>query len=73
MLSRWTDFLTADGEKEWRNRESEFEDTFQSKNELLEYWEKGWDCLFNAIDPLDENDLNKIIYIRNEGHTVLVV
>ena len=71
MLSRWTDFLTTDGEKEWRNRETEFEDTFQSKEEMLAYWEKGWKCLFDAIDPLKEGDLSKIIYIRNEGHTVL--
>ena len=71
MLSRWTDFLTTDGEKEWRNRETEFEDTFQSKEEMLAYWEKGWNCLFSAIDPLKEKDLDKIIYIRNEGHTVL--
>jgi hypothetical protein len=71
MLSRWTDFLTADGEKEWRNRETEFDDTFQSKTEMLSYWEKGWNCLFNAIDPLTVEDLDKIIYIRNEGHSVL--
>ena len=71
MLSRWTDFLTADGEKEWRNRETEFDDTFSTKEEMLAYWEKGWNCLFEAIDPLTENDLDKIIYIRNEGHTVL--
>ena len=71
MLSRWTDFLTTDGEKEWRNRETEFEDTFQSKAEMMVYWEKGWNCLFNAIDPLTEEDLETIIYIRNEGHTVL--
>ena len=71
MLSRWTDFLSSDGEKEWRNRETEFEDTFQSKEEMLAYWEKGWNCLFKAIDPLKEEDLSKIVYIRNEGHTVL--
>ena len=71
MLSRWTDFLTADGEKEWRNRETEFEDTFQSKAEMLAYWENGWNCLFEAIDPLTENDLEKVVYIRNEGHSVV--
>ena len=71
MLSRWTDFLTSDGEKEWRNRETEFEDTFKSKKEMLDYWEKGWNCLFNAIDPLTENDLDRIVYIRNEGHSVM--
>ena len=71
MLSRWTDFLNSDGEKEWRNRETEFDDTFQTKAEVLEYWEKGWTCLFKAIDPLVEADLEKIAYIRNEGHSVL--
>ena len=71
MLSRWTDFLNSDGEKEWRNRETEFEDNFNSKEELISYWEKGWDCVFTAIDPLQPEDLDKIVYIRNEGHTVL--
>ncbi len=71
MLSRWTDFLNSDGEKEWRNRETEFEDQFKSKDELLSYWEKGWHCVFNAIDPLQAADLDKIAYIRNEGHSVL--
>ena len=71
MLSRWTDFLTADGEKEWRNREAEFQDYFNSKEALIEYWEKGWSTLFSAIDPLQTSDLEKIIYIRNEGHNIL--
>ncbi len=70
MLSRWTDFLTEDGEKEWRQRDEEFEDTFSSKAELLEAWQSGWDCLFNAFKQLSENDLERIIYIRNEGHTI---
>ena len=70
-LSRWTDFLNSDGEKEWRNRDDEFNDTPMTKAELTTLWEKGWQCLFNAIDPLTENDLSKTIYIRNEGHTVL--
>ena len=70
MLSRWTSFLTEDGEKKWRHRDSEFEDTFQNKEELLAYWNKGWDCLFEAINQLSSSDLNLIIYIRNQGHTV---
>ncbi len=70
MLSRWTNFLTEDGEKEWRERDDEFEDAFTSKVELIDAWQKGWDCLFNALKPLSENDLERIIYIRNEGHTV---
>ncbi len=71
MLSRWTDFLTTDGEKEWRNREAEFENDIATREELINKWEEGWNCLFNAIDGLTENDLDKIIYIRNQGHTVM--
>jgi len=71
MLSRWTNFLTEDGEKEWRHRDSEFEDTYQTKAEMIEAWEKGWLCLFDAITPLKAEDLERIIYIRNEGHTVI--
>ena len=71
MLSRWTDFLTADGEKPWRNRDQEFEDTFDTKEKVIKAWEEGWSCLFNAINPLVEADLERIVYIRNEGHTVL--
>ena len=70
MLSRWTNFLTEDGEKEWRHRDLEFEDTYDSKETLLEAWNKGWECLFEAIKPLTESDLERIIYIRNQGHTV---
>ncbi|MGZ3753346.1 MAG: DUF1572 family protein [Mucilaginibacter sp.] len=70
-LSRWTDFLTDDGEKHWRNRDDEFEDTISTREELMSLWEKGWECLFDAIDPLTENDLVHIVYIRNEGHTVI--
>ena len=70
MFSRWTNFLTEDGEKEWRKRDEEFKDTFTSKKELLVVWNKGWNCLFEAIRPLTENDLDQIIYIRNQGHTV---
>ena len=71
MLSRWTDFLTSDGEKEWRNRDEEFVDTYKSKEELLENWNKGWDCLLTAINPLKPEQLSDIIYIRNEGHSVV--
>ena len=70
MLSRWTDFLTTDGEKEWRNREAEFEINANTKAELLVRWEAGWKCLFDALDTLTANDLNKKIYIRNQEHTV---
>jgi hypothetical protein len=70
-LSRWSDFLTSDGEKEWRNRDGEFEDTASSKAALVELWNKGWQCLYNAIDSLTEEDLLHIVYIRNESHTVI--
>jgi uncharacterized damage-inducible protein DinB len=70
MLSRWTNFLTEDGEKNWRKRDEEFEDTLTSKAELLEAWDKGWNCLFIALKTLSENDLKQIVYIRNEGHSV---
>lgn len=71
MLSRWSNFLSEDGEKEWRHRDSEFEDSFQNKEELLHTWNTGWDCIFNAIKPLKVDDLERIIYIRNQGHTVI--
>ena len=71
MLSRWTDFLTSDGEKEWRKRDAEFENDIKTKDELLNKWNEGWKCLFDAINPLHEEDLEKIIYIRNQGHTVV--
>ena len=71
MLSRWTDFLTSDGEKEWRNRDAEFENDLQSKEEVLEIWNKGWNVFFEALNNLSPEQLSDIIYIRNEGHTVI--
>lgn len=71
MLSRWTDFLSSDGEKPWRERDSEFENDLSTKSEVLEKWEEGWKCLFLALDSLKEADLNRIVSIRNQGHTVL--
>jgi hypothetical protein len=71
MLSRWTNFLHSDGEKAWRNRDGEFEGTLKNREEIYLLWEEGWDCLFNAIEGLEPNDLNEIIYIRNEEHTVM--
>lgn len=71
MLSRWTDFLTTDGEKEWRNRDAEFENTIKTKEELLKVWNDGWDCFLNTLNSLTPNQLTDIIYIRNEGHTVV--
>jgi len=70
QLSRWTNFRNEDGEKEWRHRDTEFEDGYSTKIEMVLAWEKGWNCLFEAINSLDESDLLNIIYIRNQGHTI---
>ncbi len=69
MLSRWTDFLTTDGEKEWRKRDEEFEEIVKTKAELMNVWDKGWNVLFTTLKSLSNNDLGKIIYIRNQGCT----
>lgn len=71
MLSRWTDFLTSDGEKEWRNRDGEFENDISTRAELEERWNEGWECLFRALSLLTEGDLQKEIFIRNQGHSVV--
>jgi hypothetical protein len=71
MLSRWTDFLTSDGEKEWRQRDAEFENDIVGREELINKWNEGWRCLFSALDSLTPDDLSKEIYIRNEGHSVV--
>lgn len=71
MLSRWTNFLTEDGEKEWRNRDAEFENVIKTKVELISKWNAGWDCLFNALNTLSIDDLDKTIYIRKEPLTVI--
>src|SRR5215218_7487694 len=71
MLSRWTEFLFSDGEKAWRDRDAEFENTNVSRQELLDRWNEGWSCLFAALRSLTAEDVNKIIYIRNQGHTVM--
>ncbi|MBL7739312.1 MAG: DUF1572 family protein [Chitinophagaceae bacterium] len=66
MLSRWTNFLTEDGEKEWRNRDEEFAIHHYNKKELLEIWEKGWNCFLDALASLREDDLLQTIEIRQE-------
>ena len=71
MKSRWTDFLTSDGEKEWRNRDLEFESVIRTKSEMLEKWEDGWRCVFEALDSITEENFNTEILIRNESHTVV--
>jgi len=70
MLSRWTDFLTTDGEKDWRDRDAEFEDDIHSRDELLGRWEEGWSCVFGALDLLTEEDLHRTVYIRQQAHSV---
>lgn len=71
MLSRWTDFLTTDGEKEWRNRDAEFEQVLKTREQLMQIWNEGWACLFNALDIINESNWNTTIFIRNEPHTVV--
>ncbi len=71
MLSRFTDFLTTDGEKHWRNRDDEFKNSFTSREELLASWDKGWDCLFGALAELTDYQLADVIFIRNDGHTII--
>jgi len=70
MLSRWTGFPEQDGEKEWRQRDQEFEFQLTTKNEIDEAWEDGWTCLMRALEPLRDSDMNRITYIRQEGHTI---
>ncbi len=71
MISRWTDFLNSDGEKIWRNRDAEFVDTIKTKEELLDVWNKGWDCFLRVLNGLEAKQLSQIVHIRNEGHTVI--
>ena len=71
MVSRFTNFLTEDGEKEWRHRDTEFFENSYSYKELLEVWEKGWTCFFDALNNLKEDDLIKTIYIRKEPISVI--
>lgn len=70
MLSRWTDFLTTDGEKPNRNRDGEFENDLSPEN-VLRLWEEGWACVFSALDIIEEDQLLYTVYIRKEAHTVM--
>lgn len=70
MLSRWTDFQTTDGEKEWRTRDAEFEEVITTREELIRRWNEGWDRLFLALDPLTMADMEHIVHIRREPHSV---
>jgi hypothetical protein len=71
MLSRWTNVLTEDGEKEWRKRDDEFEVHGYNKKQLLDIWENGWNCFLEALASLSENDLLTTITIRQEPLTVI--
>lgn len=71
MLSRWTDFLTTDGEKEWRNRDAEFENDIATKQEMLNKWNAGWSLFLDTLKSLKEENLQKTVYIRNQGHSVM--
>jgi hypothetical protein len=71
MRSRWTDFLTTDGEKPDRNRDSEFVDPPATRAELLDQWESGWACLFRALESLSDADLGRTVTIRGETHSVM--
>jgi hypothetical protein len=72
MFSRWTDFLTTDGEKPNRNRDYEFVIAANTtKDDVHDYWERGWECVFAALDPLQIEDLEKLVFIRGEEHTVV--
>jgi hypothetical protein len=70
MRSRWTDFLTSDGEKPDRHRDSEFVEPASTREALMEAWESGWSCLFSALEPLSEVDLARSVTIRGEAHSV---
>jgi hypothetical protein len=69
MLSRFTNFLTEDGEKPWRNRDSEFEQTITTKAEILDTWNRGWDCLFNTLSNIEPAQLLNVVTIRSESLT----
>ena len=72
LRSRFTDFLTTDGEKPWRNRDSEFVDDFKSREDLAEFWERGWNCLFESLAGLTPEDLTATVTIREEPHSVVL-
>ncbi|WP_285397324.1 DUF1572 family protein [Lysinibacillus sp. fls2-241-R2A-57] len=71
MVSRWTDFLTSDGEKPTRNRDDEFTDSLQTKEEILTVWEKGWRVFLDALQGLTDADLQGFVTIRGEQHSVI--
>jgi len=71
MRSRWTNFLSSDGEKPWRHRDQEFEDIIKTREELLLTWEAGWQRLFEAMDSVSEETIDTPVYIRNQEHAIV--
>lgn len=71
MMSRWTDFLNSDGEKEFRKRDQEFEIIIHDKSEMLDRWEEGWNCLFHALSTITSQNFDQLVYIRNIGHSII--
>ena len=70
MLSRFTDFLTSDGEKPWRQRDAEFGNSLSSKEEIVAAWNKGWECVITELEKLSAEDIQKTVFIRGEAHSV---
>lgn len=70
MMSRFSDFLTTDGEKPWRNRDQEFNDSIVDRAELQRVWEEGWDCMEKALQSITADHFTQLVYIRNQGHTL---
>ncbi|MBP2832971.1 DUF1572 family protein [Aquimarina sp. U1-2] len=70
MKSRWTNFLTEDGEKTWRKRDTEFDDDVNIREELLLKWNEGWSCLFKALESINETNFDHPVYIRNVEHSI---
>ena len=71
MKSRFTDFLTTDGEKSWRQRDSEFEVETKTRQEMMEKWEDGWNCVFGAVKSISSDNFNTLLYIRSEPHSIV--
>lgn len=71
MLSRWTDFLTTDGEKEWRRREAEFDSANKDASVMLKKWEEGWSCTFTALESINMDNISTPVFIRNQEHTIV--
>lgn len=71
LKSTWTNFRTEDGEKPWRDRDSEFVDKFKNRDEVLEFWNIGWEVLFGAMQSIEKDEIDHIIYVRNEGITIM--